>query len=80
MCPVALRVSRNERGELALVTGHELIAKPFRLVLLRNFIDMRLQLAGQRGSDGGNILFRQQGCDVSVVTLQRVASHALGCP
>ena len=61
MGPVALRVSRNERGELTLVTGQQLVAQLFRLVQIGDLLDMQLPLAGQRGLDGGNILFREQG-------------------
>lgn len=58
MRSVTLRVTRDERRELALVTGHQLVSKPFGLVLLRNVLDMRLQLTGHRGPDGRDILFR----------------------
>jgi hypothetical protein len=57
--PVALRVSLDERRELTLIAGQKLIAQSVRLVLLSDVRDVRLQLAGQRGPDGGNVLFRQ---------------------
>ena len=60
MSPVTLRVKLDERGERALVTGHELVAQLFRLVQLRNFLEVRPALAGHRGPDRGNIFFHQQ--------------------
>ena len=58
MCPVKLRKSFDERGELTLVTGQELVTPPFRLVLLRNIFDMRLQLYAQRGPNRGDERYR----------------------
>jgi len=77
MGSVTLRVSLDERREATLVTGQELVAPSFRLVLLRNILDMRLQLAGERGPDGDNVLLSQQGGEISIVTLERVAGHSL---
>ncbi len=61
MRPVTLRISLNERRELTLVSGKQLVAPVFRLMQSRDLPGMRLQLAGQARAQGGNIFFCQEG-------------------
>ena len=60
MRPVAPRVSLDEPGEWTLIAGQQLVAQLFHRVLFRDVLDVRLLLAGQRGSYCRDILFRQQ--------------------
>src|SRR4029078_163588 len=57
VAPVTLRVVCGKRCERTLVARQQLVAHPFRLVLLRNLGDLRLELPGQRGPDRGDIVF-----------------------